>query len=97
MLQTKDLVSMRDINAEDINEILKNAELLKQILLSGNKKAPHLQGKSIVTLFYENSTRTRMSFDLQANIFRLQAQIFRLLPQALQKEKRFMIPAGHWI
>lgn len=40
MLQTKDLVSMRDINAEDINEILKNAEFMKQILLSGNKKAP---------------------------------------------------------
>ena len=64
MLQTKDLVSMRDINAEDINEILKNAEFMKQILLSRNKKAPHLQGKSIVTLFYENSTRTRMSFEL---------------------------------
>jgi len=31
---------------------------------SNNKKAPHLQGKSIITLFYENSTRTRLSFEL---------------------------------
>ena len=37
---------------------------MKMILISGNKKTPHLQGKSIVTLFYENSTRTRLSFEL---------------------------------
>ena len=39
---------------------------MKYILLQKNKKTPHLQGKSIVTLFYENSTRTRLSFELAA-------------------------------
>lgn len=60
----KDLVSMTQLSEKDIEKILDNAAFMKQIVLSGNKKAPHLQGKSIVTLFYENSTRTRMSFEL---------------------------------
>lgn len=60
----KDLVSMTQLSRKDIEKILDSAAFMKQIVLSGNKKAPHLQGKSIVTLFYENSTRTRMSFEL---------------------------------
>lgn len=60
----KDLVSLNDLSKEEIEKILDAASFMKQIILSGNKKAPHLQGKSIVTLFYENSTRTRMSFEL---------------------------------
>jgi aspartate carbamoyltransferase catalytic subunit len=39
---------------------------MKIILQSKSKKTPHLQGKSIITLFYENSTRTRLSFELAA-------------------------------
>jgi aspartate carbamoyltransferase catalytic subunit len=50
--------------ATEIEEILKVAGTMRSILISGNKKTPHLQGKSIVTLFYENSTRTRMSCEL---------------------------------
>ena len=34
------------------------------IFTSNNKKTPHLQGKSVITVFYENSTRTRLSFEL---------------------------------
>ncbi len=63
-LNRKDLLGLRDVSAAEIDEILKTAETMRHILLSGNKKTPHLQGKSIVTLFYENSTRTRMSFEL---------------------------------
>ena len=37
---------------------------MKMVLKSGNKKTSHLQGKSVVTLFYENSTRTRLSFEM---------------------------------
>lgn len=64
MLKNKDIVSMNDLSAEEIQEILRTAEFMKNIVVSGNKKAPNLQGKSVVTLFYENSTRTRMSFEL---------------------------------
>lgn len=63
-LKRKDLLGLRGVSAQEIEGILATAETMKQVLLSNNKKTPHLQGKSIVTLFYENSTRTRMSFEL---------------------------------
>lgn len=63
-LSTKDLLGLQTATKEDIDLILDTARSMKVILDSNNKKAPHLQGKSIITLFYENSTRTRLSFEL---------------------------------
>jgi len=63
-LRNKDLLGMKELEAGEIEEILKTAELMKMVLTSGNKKTSHLQGKSVVTLFYENSTRTRLSFEM---------------------------------
>ncbi len=65
-LKSKDLLGLRDITAEEIEYILNTAKTMKYILNSNNKKTAHLQGKSIITLFYENSTRTRLSFELAA-------------------------------
>jgi len=64
MIKSKDVLGLRDMTAEEIRHILDTAKTMKYILLTNNKKTPHLQGKSIVTLFYENSTRTRLSFEL---------------------------------
>jgi aspartate carbamoyltransferase catalytic subunit len=64
MLSTKDLLGLRETSAEEIHEILNTTELMKVVITSNNKKTPHLQGRSVITLFYENSTRTRMSFEL---------------------------------
>ena len=58
------LLGLRDVDAGRITEILDAATYMKEIVTSNTKRTPHLQGKSIVTLFYENSTRTRMSFEL---------------------------------
>lgn len=63
-LKNKDLLGLRGVDAEDINHILTSAASMKEFLKQGVKKMPQLQNKSIVTLFYENSTRTKMSFDL---------------------------------
>lgn len=63
-LMSRNLLGLRDISAEEIEYILDNAKNMKLVLESKNKKTAHLQGKSIVTLFYENSTRTRLSFEL---------------------------------
>jgi aspartate carbamoyltransferase catalytic subunit len=63
-LKSKDFLGLRGVPGEEIDEILNTSELMKHILLQNHKKTPHLQGKSIVTLFYENSTRTRLSFEL---------------------------------
>ncbi len=64
VLRSKDLLGLKDLSAEEMMYIIDTARTMKFILNSGNKKTPHLQGKSIVTLFYENSTRTRLSFEL---------------------------------
>ncbi|HHW47429.1 MAG TPA: aspartate carbamoyltransferase catalytic subunit [Clostridiaceae bacterium] len=63
-LKSKDLLGLKDLSADEIEFILETAKTMKLILTTKNKKTPHLQGKSIVTLFYENSTRTRLSFEL---------------------------------
>ncbi len=63
-LRRKDILGLKDLAPDEIDSILKTARTMKSIIISGNKKAPHLQGKSVVTLFYENSTRTRLSFEL---------------------------------
>jgi aspartate carbamoyltransferase catalytic subunit len=63
-LKSKDLLGLRELSVEEIQFILDTARTMKLVLTSKNKKTPHLQGKSIVTLFYENSTRTRLSFEL---------------------------------
>lgn len=63
-LKSKDLLGLKDLSPEEIKYILDTAATMKYVIVSNNKKTPHLQGKSIVTLFYENSTRTRLSFEL---------------------------------
>ncbi|HPJ22402.1 MAG TPA: aspartate carbamoyltransferase catalytic subunit, partial [Clostridia bacterium] len=62
----KDLLGIKQLDAEQIKFILNMASGMKILINSPNKKSPHLQGKTIITLFYENSTRTRMSFELAA-------------------------------
>ncbi len=62
----QNLLGLKDLTAEQINHILDTAESMKELVKSPNKKTPHLQGKTVVNLFYENSTRTRLSFELAA-------------------------------
>jgi aspartate carbamoyltransferase catalytic subunit len=64
VLKSKDLLGLKDLSAEEIEYILDTAKMMKYVLISNSKRTPHLQGKSVVTLFYENSTRTRLSFEL---------------------------------
>ena len=62
----KDLLGLQDLTAEEIGLILDTAAPMKEILGREIKKVPTLRGRVIVTLFYENSTRTRTSFELAA-------------------------------
>ena len=66
MLKHKDVLGLYDLSAEEIDEILTVGMSMKKLLKQNIKKLPHLQGKSVTTLFYENSTRTRCSFELAA-------------------------------
>ncbi len=60
----KHLLGMKELSANEIISILDRAETMKKEVLEAGKKDSCLSGKSIITLFYENSTRTRLSFEL---------------------------------
>jgi aspartate carbamoyltransferase catalytic subunit len=63
-LSTKHLLGIRDLTPQDIQLILDTATQFKEVLQRPVKKVPTLRDISVVNLFYENSTRTRMSFEL---------------------------------
>ncbi|MDK2798620.1 MAG: aspartate carbamoyltransferase catalytic subunit [Clostridiales bacterium] len=81
----KDLLGLKDLSEEEIKYILNTAETMKYILAQKNKKTPHLQGKSIITLFYENSTRTRLSFELAAKYMSASAANISASASSVQK------------
>jgi aspartate carbamoyltransferase catalytic subunit len=63
-LSTKHLLGIKDLQTEDIKLILSTATQFKEVLQRPVKKVPTLRDVTIVNLFYENSTRTRISFEL---------------------------------
>src|SRR6266496_2880544 len=63
-LSTKNLLGIKDLQKQDIDLILSTAKQFKEVLQRPIKKVPSLRDTTIVNLFYENSTRTRMSFEL---------------------------------
>ncbi len=63
MLNIKNLLDIESLTKDDILNILEKSQEIKQEILKGNKKFDTLQGKSVATLFYENSTRTKNSFE----------------------------------
>lgn len=60
----KDLLGIRDLSKEEIELILETAKSLHEISLRSVKKVPALRGKTVANLFFEPSTRTRISFEL---------------------------------
>jgi aspartate carbamoyltransferase catalytic subunit len=69
----RSLYDLDDYSADEIMYILEAAKGMKEINLREYKKIPTLRGKTVCTLFIEESTRTRMSFELAAN--RLSADV----------------------
>ncbi|HPZ43789.1 MAG TPA: aspartate carbamoyltransferase catalytic subunit [Bacillota bacterium] len=65
-LSNKDVTGLRDMPAEEIKLILDTAGPMKEIIQREIKKVPILRGRTVVTVFYEASTRTRGSFELAA-------------------------------
>jgi aspartate carbamoyltransferase catalytic subunit len=63
-LSVKHLLGIKDLSSEDLNLIFKTADNFKSILNAPIKKVPSLRDITIVNLFFENSTRTRVSFEL---------------------------------
>ena len=62
------ILDLDTFSKADIELVLKNATTMEEVLKRGIKKVPVLRGKTIVTLFYESSTRTRASFEQAGKI-----------------------------
>jgi len=75
----KDLLGLEDLNKEEIELILNTAESFKEVSTREIKKVPALRGKTVVNLFYEPSTRTRVSFEVAAK--RLSADVINIAAQ----------------
>jgi len=74
----KDLLGLEDLAEEEILFILDTAKSFREILNRPIKKIPALRGKTVVNLFFEASTRTRMSFELAEK--RLNADVLNFSP-----------------
>jgi aspartate carbamoyltransferase catalytic subunit len=63
-LSTRHLIGIKDITASDIHQIFEAADNFKQLINQPIKKVPSLRDITVANLFFENSTRTRVSFEL---------------------------------
>ena len=66
MFESKDLLGIKDLSPEEISYILDTASNFSDVLKRDIKKVPTLRGKTVVSLFFEPSTRTKTSFALAA-------------------------------
>lgn len=74
--QRKDLLGLEELSKEEIEYILATAASFKEVSTREIKKVPALRGKTVVNLFYEPSTRTRVSFEVAAK--RLSADVINV-------------------
>jgi aspartate carbamoyltransferase catalytic subunit len=72
----KHLLGLEELRREEIEFILDNTASFKEVLMREVKKVPALRGKTVVNLFYEPSTRTRVSFEVAAK--RLSADVINI-------------------
>lgn len=79
-LKHKDLLGIKDLDREEIELILETTQSFKEVSARAIKKIPTLRGRTIVNLFLEPSTRTRISFEIAAK--RLSADVINISPKA---------------
>jgi len=88
-LASKHLLGLESTPKEDIKLILDTATTFKEVLERPIKRVPTLQGKTVVNLFYENSTRTRISFELAEKRLSADAVNFSVSTSSVSKGETF--------
>jgi aspartate carbamoyltransferase catalytic subunit len=86
----KHLLGLEDLSREEILAILDTAESFAEISTRSRKKVPALQGRIVFNLFFENSTRTRISFSLAAKRLSADTQDFTASTSSLSKGESFI-------
>ena len=88
-MKNKHLLGLKDFPSEDIKKIIDTSFSFKEVLNRPIKKVPSLQGKTIVNLFFENSTRTRISFELAQKRLSADTVNFSASSSSLSKGETF--------
>ena len=88
-MEQKHLLGLENFPASDIDKIIETSFSFKEILDRPIKKVPSLQGKTIVNLFFENSTRTRISFELAQKRLSADTVNFSASSSSLKKGESF--------
>ena len=88
-MQEKHLLGLEHYPAEDIVSIIDTAFSFREVLDRPIKKVPSLQGRTIVNLFFENSTRTRISFELAQKRLSADTVNFSASSSSLKKGESF--------
>jgi aspartate carbamoyltransferase catalytic subunit len=88
-LERKDVLGLQDMSQSEIQLILDTADSMKEILARPVKKVPTLRGKTICTLFYEPSTRTRTSFEMAAKALSADVSSINTAVSAVVKGESF--------
>ena len=88
-MKQKHLLSLENFPANDLETIIETSFSFKEILERPIKKVPSLQGKTIVNLFFENSTRTRISFELAQKRLSADTVNFSASSSSLKKGESF--------
>jgi len=88
-LSSRHLLGLQGVPKEDIQTILDTANTFREILDRPIKKVPTLQGKTVVNLFYESSTRTRISFELAEKRLSADAINFSVSGSSVSKGETF--------
>jgi len=88
-MKHKHLLDLENFPASDIEKIIETSFSFKEILDRPIKKVPSLQGKTIVNLFFENSTRTRISFELAQKRLSADTVNFSASSSSLKKGESF--------
>ena len=89
MLQHKHLLGLEGYPSEDIQTIIDTAFGFRKVLERPIKKVPSLQGKTVVNLFFEMSTRTRISFELAQKRMSADTVAFSAASSSLNKGESF--------
>ena len=89
MLDQKHLLGLEDYPAKDIQTIIDTAFNFREVLDRPIKKVPSLQGVTIVNLFFENSTRTKISFELAQKRLSADTVNFSASSSSLKKGESF--------
>ena len=69
-LKSKDLLAIRDLSIEEIDLIFETAIKFKEVLSRPIKKVPSLRHLTVANVFFENSTRTKLSFEIAPYILK---------------------------